>query len=302
MIICFAGTPGSGKTYEAVKKILDNLCMGRVVYTNIDGMDDPQCQEMIKCVCGLSDFGLSRHLKFLEHDQLEDFWNHIEPGCLVVLDEIQKVFSSREWQTEKNKLFGSWASTHRHHGFDVVLITQHIERIDSAVRALVEWTYVFRKVNFFGGAVQKKYICYSYAGDETRTAPLSKNVRTYNQVVFLCYKSYTGKDVKELGIMKHVNVLKHPVFFAIPLVLAFTIYMVFFKSSLGTGDLFGSGKALSNLDKAKKQVVGQKLFDMSPGADQAVAEHSPSILRQTTSAGRILFTNRLSLQNRQNVQ
>ena len=158
---------------------------------------------------------------------------------------------------------------------------------------------MFRKVNFFGGAVQKKYICYSYAGDETRTAPLSKNIRTYDQGVFLCYKSYTGKDVKELGIMKHVNVLKHPVFFAIPLVFAFTIYMVFFKSSLGTGDLFGSGKALSSLDKAKTQVAG---LGTPSDTDQAIADHSPSISRQTTAGGRVLFTNRLSVQGEQNVQ
>lgn len=244
MIIGFTGTPGSGKTYEAVKKITDNLQMGRVVYTNIDGMADPECLEMIKTYCGLSDLALCLQLHFLRDDQLADFWMHIKPGCLVVLDEIQKVFSSREWQTAKNNQFASWASTHRHNGFDVVLITQAVERIDSAVRALLEWTYVFRKVNFFGGAVQKKYLCYAYGGDDTSAQPLKKTVRTYDQKIFLCYKSYVAKDVKELGVMQHVNVLKHPVFFLIPIVLCATLYMIFSKSSIGTGDLFGSKQAM----------------------------------------------------------
>ena len=202
MIIGFAGTPGSGKTYEAVKKITDNLQMGRVVYTNIDGMSDPECLEMIKSYCGLSDLALCLQLHFLRDDQLADFWMHIKPGCLVVLDEVQKVFSSREWQTAKNNQFASWASTHRHNGFDVVLITQAVERIDSAVRA-------------------------------------------HEQAIFRCYKSYVAKDVKELGVMQHVNVLKHPVFFAIPIVLILTLYMIFSKSSIGTGDLFGSKQAMT---------------------------------------------------------
>jgi zona occludens toxin (predicted ATPase) len=285
MIIGFAGTPGSGKTYEAVQKILDNLQWGRVVYTNIDGISDPLCLEMIKSYCGLSDLALKKQLHVLADEQLADFWMHIQPGSLVVIDEVQKVFSSREWQTTKNNAFASWASTHRHNGFDVVLISQAVERIDSAVRALLEWTYVFRKVNFFGGAVQKKYLCYSYGGDDTSANPLKKSVRTYNPQVFLCYKSYVAKDVKELGIMQHVNVLKHPVFFAIPLVLCFTLYMLFAKSSIGTGDIFGSKAAMAAYNDRK---------DKQPAA---AVKGSPSAARlasitPTDRNGQVVFTNR----------
>ncbi len=246
MIIGYVGTPGSGKTYESVRTILDNLMKGRVVYTNVEGLENPVCREMIKNVCNLSDLAIERQLKIFEPDQLEDFWNHIQPRCMVVLDEIQKVFSSREWQTNKNKLFGFWASTHRHHGFDVILITQNPERIDSAVRSLFEWTYLFRKVNFFGGAVQKKYIQYSYAGDDTHGSPLAKKVKTYDPIIFRCYKSYVADDIEEQEIRKHVNVLKHPVFFAIPIVLGITFYMIFGKSSLSSGDLFGVEKIASS--------------------------------------------------------
>jgi len=292
MIIGFAGTPGSGKTYEAVTKILKNLMMGRVVYTNIDGMSDPECQEMIKSYCGLSDLAIFRQLRFLEPDQLEKFWMHLEPGCLVVLDEIHKVFSSREWQSEKNKQFGYWASTHRHSGFDVVLITQSMERVDAAVRSLLEWTYVFRKVNFFGGAVQKKYLCYSYGGDDTSGKPLQTGTRTYNPLVFLCYKSYVSKDVKELGFMQHVNILKHPVFLAIPVALAFTIYMVFFKSSLGTGDLFGTNKVMATYEQNTK-LMKTKEKPSVPLAKEQSAARSESI-KPTNRGGTVVFTNRKS--------
>ena len=284
MIIGFSGTPGSGKTYEAVQKILDNLVMGRTVFTNIDGLADPECLEMIKTCCGLSDLAITRQLHFLEDWQIPEFWMHIEPRCLVVLDEVQKVFSSREWQTSKNNQFASWASTHRHNGFDVVLITQAVERIDSAVRALLEWTYVFRKVNFFGSAVQKKYICYAYGGDDTSGPPLKKSVRTYDGSVFLCYKSYVAKDVKELGVMQHVNVLKHPVFFAIPLVLFFTLYMLFSKSSIGTGDLFGSKQAMTAYNQRKGNPVAT-----TPAKDQPKVLSS---IRPMDRGGVLVYTNR----------
>jgi zona occludens toxin (predicted ATPase) len=290
-IIGFCGTPGSGKTYEAVKKLIDNLLCGRVIYTNIEGVEDPICQEMIKSVTGLSDLALRKQLNILEPNQLDNFWNHISPGCIVILDEIQKVFGSREWQSEKNKMFGFWASTHRHHGYEVILITQNIERIDSAVRGLLEWTYVFRKVNFFGGAVQKKYICYSYGGDDTHGAPLAKNVRHYNDKIFLCYKSYVTKDVKELGLMKHVNVLKHPVFFAIPVVLLFTLYMIFAKSSLGTGDVFGAKKAMSRYENSKNEDK-PKVDIQSTAPGEVVTSRTPNITKIIDETGKTIFSNR----------
>lgn len=298
MIIGFAGTPGSGKTYEAVKKIIDNLMTGRVVYTNIEGLDDGECKEMIKAITGLSDLAIVRQLKVLEEDQLEEFWMHIEPGCLVVIDEVQKYFSSRDWQSEKNKIFGYWASTHRHNGFDVVLITQSVERVDTAVRSLFEWTYVFRKINFFGGAVQKKYMCYSYGGDDTRGPALAKSVRKYNDQIFLCYKSYVAKDVKELGIMQHVNVLKHPVFFAIPVVLFFTLYMIFGKSSFMSGDLFGHKAAMAKYENSEPKKGNEKTTTDNQ-ISESFSKNTPNI-QTTLRDGQILFTNRSKYTEKKN--
>lgn len=289
MIIGFAGTPGSGKSYEAVKKILDNLQMGRVVYTNIDGMFSPECLEAIKGVCDLSDLALIKQFHKFDQDQMSDFWMHVQPGSLIVLDEVQKVFSSREWQSEKNKEFASWASTHRHQGFDVVLISQQMERIDGAVRGLLEWTYVFRKINFFGGAVQKKYICYSYAGGDETGSPLAKSIRTYNPVIFVCYQSYTGRDVKELGIMKHVNVLKHPVFFAIPIVFAWGIYS-FFNSSLVTGDLFGVNKAKKTESVQAQKVKTNVLTGVSEEEKESMEEKKGYKMRMVN--GVMVYSNR----------
>lgn len=261
MIIGFVGTPGSGKTYEAVLKILENLKRGRIVYTNIRGLEDDKCREAIKLYCNLTDFSLTKLLKHLEDEEVPSFWMHIDPGCLVVIDEAQNFFNSREWQTQKNNEFARWASTHRHHGYDLVLITQAIERIDSAVRSLLEWCYVYRKVNFFGGLITNQYLCYSYNGEDTSGPPLKKEKRNYNKFIFICYKSYVASDIKEQNIMQHVNILKHPVFYALPLVFAFFVYMLFFKSSIATSDPFGSKAVLENFTKSQKGIASTEKKD-----------------------------------------
>jgi zona occludens toxin (predicted ATPase) len=244
MIYFFTGTPGSGKTYEAVKMIFDELRKGRRVYTNIDGMDNLDCQEKLRVMAGLDRFEFFERFHHFGYDRqvIMNFWEHCEKNSLVVIDEVQKFFSNRDWQKDENKKFGDWASTHRHDGFDLVMITQAAARVDSAVRDLVEWNYVFRKVNFFGSAVQRKYLCNIYADSETSGSPIKRDIRHYNSKVFSFYKSYVSDDIKEQSVLPSINVLKHPVFFAIPFVLGFCIYMIFWKSSFGSGDFLGVNK------------------------------------------------------------
>ena len=86
----------------------------------------------------------------------------------------------------------------------------------------------------------------AYAGEDTHGAPPSKKALTYDPRIFHCYKSYMTDDAVELEIQKHTNILKHPVIYAIPCVLALTIYM-FSQSSFVSGDLFGSEASMSHL-------------------------------------------------------
>lgn len=242
MITVYSGTPGAGKSYSAVKTIIDNLRLGRTIYTNVEGLDIPECKRMIQTVTGLDDYEIGTRLNFMSYHHVPEFWKHVKGGALIVLDELQKVFSNREWQTEKNKEFSSWASTHRHHGFDLIIITQSVERIDAAVRALVEWTYVFRKVNFFGSFVKNSFLCYSYAGDDCGGKPVCPpQRRVYDRRIFDCYNSYIAKDVKEVAYQKHANVLRHPIFYAIPLVTGLFIWQLS-HSSLVTGHFLGVKK------------------------------------------------------------
>lgn len=289
MIVFFVGTPGSGKSYEAVKKIIDNLKLGRTVCTNIDGMDLPESQEYIKSLLDMDDFTFRQRFRFLGKDQIRCFWKTekiinlkfmqdadseiwddvavetnelICPrGSLIVIDEVHKHFNARDWNIKDangvnaNRDLGDWASTHRHLGYDLVLITQDIDKVDKQVRTLTEWCYFFRKVNFFGSAIQKKYLCYSYSGDDHNGKPLAKNVRNYESKYFPAYQSYSASDAKEVGFMSHTNILKHPVFYAIPAVLCLCLYMFFYKSSFASGDLFGVSKVQHKYDNPVVQNI-----------------------------------------------
>lgn len=238
MILCYQGSPGSGKTYDAVNRVVENLKRGRVVYTNIDGLDDSLNREVIKVLTNLDDYEISQKLIFLSSDQIACFWKHAKAGSMVVIDEIHNWFNSRDWQSAKNREFASWASTHRHQGYDVIMITQNIQKVDSQVRSVVEFTYEYRKLNMFGPLFKNRYICYAYMGGEATGKPMGKNTRTYNQKIFAAYKSYITGDVKELGIQTQFNILKHPIFYSIPVVLILFLYF-FSKSSFARGDFLG---------------------------------------------------------------
>lgn len=257
MIICFEGTPGSGKSYEAVKKIIDNLKLGRIVYTNIDGLDNPLCREHIKSFADINDYQLSTQLIYLENWQALEFHKHISDKSLVVLDEVHKLYSNRNWQTDINKEFANWSSTHRKTGNDVILITQNLDKVDTHVRSLVEWTYRFKKLNMLGKLFRNGYKRHSYVEDDTSGKALDVTFYRYNPRYYPCYKSYTSEDIKELNIMEHTNLFKHPVFLILPIFLCLAIYLIFFKSSFATGDLFGSKKILQRADAVKTQAVSR---------------------------------------------
>lgn len=178
MISCYEGLPGAGKTYDAMRKLLDNLSQGRRILTNISGPDQEEKQEIIKHFLNLDDSQLKENLVSLQDHQVTEFWNHINPGDLIIIDEAQNFFNSRDWQKKENRAFGKWASEHRHQGVDLILITQNVERIESSVRSLIEFTYRYKKLNMFGNLVKK-----SISGFAITARPLTKSARKHVHMI-----------------------------------------------------------------------------------------------------------------------
>ncbi len=269
MITGFVGVPGSGKSYEAVKKVLETIKLGRKVYTNIEGLEKPECKIAIQGYCNVTDYQLEVCLNHLDENQAREFWLHCEPGSLILIDEVHKLFSNRNWASEENKGFTEWASTHRHEGFDVVLITQSLEKIDKHARSLIEYTFLFSKVNFLGSLVSKTYICYIYHGDEHIGKPMSKNKRTYDVDIFPCYNSYVADDVQEMGAIKTPNIFRHPIFWSIPIVFGIAVYF-FFHGSFFDGGIGAPTTTLAGIEptekKEGKKNAGKSLIDKFKGS------------------------------------
>lgn len=273
MIICYMGTPGAGKSYEAAIRILENLKRGRHVYAHLEGIQLKECQEIIRVYSDL--YGdLEDKLTYVPFDQLPTFFKDVEPGSFIVIDEIHKFVSNRDWQTQKNKDFADWCSTHRHIGCDVLIITQHLDKVDSHIRTLVEWTYRFRKINFFGSLVQNRYIEYVYPQDDVTGEALSHKTKTYNKKMFPMYKSYAGKDIKELKVVKSTNLFKHPVFYGLAAI--FVVFVVLlFRSPMIHGDLFGIKKQSKTIVQAKNVDGGKGGISYLGGGTPLVKEIEP---------------------------
>lgn len=116
MLYLITGLPGNGKTLytiDYVRKFAEKE--RRPVYYH-----------------GITD--LSDSLGWQEFENPEQ-WHELPQGSIIVIDECQKVFRPLPRAGNIPAHF-SELETHRHHGFDLFLITQHPHLIDTRVRRL----------------------------------------------------------------------------------------------------------------------------------------------------------------------
>lgn len=113
MLHLITGLPGNGKTLLATAKVPE-LFGDRDVY--VHGIPDLK-------------------LPWFNLDNPER-WYELPDGAVVVIDEAQKIFPVRP-STQPVPTKCSQFETHRHKGFDIVLITQDAKLLDVHVRRLV---------------------------------------------------------------------------------------------------------------------------------------------------------------------
>lgn len=257
MIVVHEGTPGSGKSYDAAVKIADELKRGRKVYTNIRGMGDDNKLGLLCFLVNKSVPEIRENLIFLDENKIQTVFDIATDGSLIVIDELQLFFSNRQWQTEGNKKFNAWCAYHRHRGMDLILISHSIERLDAQVRSMVEWTFRYRKINFLGSMFSNRFMIYVHPQDDINGQPLGKKYGTYKKQYFAIYESYVSKDVKELRFEKGKNVLKHPVFYALPVMLCLLLYVIFGRE----GTFLNKSKSVLGFSKPVQAAV---VKDASP--------------------------------------
>jgi zona occludens toxin len=119
MIYLITGLPGASKTLNTIKYVSEEkLFQNRpVFYYNIRELTLPW--------------------KELSKEEVKN-WYDLPEGSVIIIDECQEFFPAvTRKQGEEVPRIISQMNTHRHKGFDLILITQHPMLLDTAVRRVV---------------------------------------------------------------------------------------------------------------------------------------------------------------------
>lgn len=177
MITLITGTPGAGKTLFAVSELLPTYS-GRPLY--VDGIPElaiPHHQPEGKIEQGLNDVDGQHFAQWLPDD------------AVLVVDEAQRVWRPRA-SSAKVPPGVAALETHRHHGQDIILITQHPNLLDGNVRRLVGRHLHVRRIWGWHKAVVYEW---DAATDPSRVRSAhTKRAWSYPKRAYSLYKSATA--------------------------------------------------------------------------------------------------------------
>jgi zona occludens toxin (predicted ATPase) len=212
-IVFITGSPGAGKSYYAVKRIVEDLKKDtNLVVSNIDGLDRAKLSfylgKEVNNLWTLDEF-LATVLSFcnLHYDGNYrnafltilnvDYWKRFilpklfgELGyrkVIFYLDEFQSIIDEDTELTQLQKFFFDY---HRHLGLDFYIITQSIQRMNKAIRNLVEIELRLVSLRIFG--ISNMAVLKTIIGG----VPVKKTVIKYDPKIFALYRSALVEHMK----------------------------------------------------------------------------------------------------------
>lgn len=233
MIYAICGTPGSFKSCYAVENfVLPALRKGRKVFTNIEGLSAAH----ISAYYDLDPISVEENLQVLgrvydddgtyheDRDKIRKFYEDLPINALVIIDEAQNYFSSRDFKEQFSSDLIPWLTKHRHLGNDVVWITQNIESVDITFRRNTHLTYALRRAENLG----LKNAAFNYIFDraDLDRRHLARKMYRPDPTIFKLYSSYQEKSVEENR--KSYNVfMRSPFVWLAVVVFAYAAYVMF---------------------------------------------------------------------------
>jgi zona occludens toxin len=190
MITLITGAPGAGKT-AALVSLLSGMAPGRVIYC--DGIPDLTVAHQVL-------------------DNPNDWMASVPDGSAIVIDEVQRIWRPAGSGAKVPAAIEA-LETHRHHGLDFFLVTQHPNLVHSNVRRLVGRHIHLRDVGLLGR--------WWYEWPEStdpgrfRDAPIKKSYKL-PKAAFSLYKS-ASLHIKPIRSMPNI------VFVLAAAVLAFAV-------------------------------------------------------------------------------
>lgn len=229
-ITLVTGVPGSGKTLWAVWSLLKEIKAGRRVVAN-----------------GIK--GLAIDHELWDDDMVREWHKHCQPNDVIVIDEVQRIWppvsASVKATEDIEKLH-----VHRHYGVDIVVITQHPNRMNKTVRDLVGRHVHVRRL--FGGRRAMLYEWDSAHNPNSGLRDAVKHVWAYPKKVFELYTSAELHTKPKAVTPKALFVLP------IALIVAIALAWKGFKSVSGGFGVQEEAKAAGTAVAASSGAVSSK--------------------------------------------
>lgn len=120
-IMFITGKPGSGKSWTAVR-----CC--QVVTSNLS-----------------TEFDVKNHIAF-SPSKFVNAYNSIKTGQALIFDDAGVNYSSRDWQTQANKMFGKLLQIVRYKAIFIVFTAPDLSFLDSISKKLIHWWFETWKI------------------------------------------------------------------------------------------------------------------------------------------------------------
>lgn len=150
MIDLYTGTPGSGKSLHVAERVRIYLSMFKAPVI---------CNFAFKAkACNPRGYGSFFYVsnnrlnpEFLiafseRYKRAKKVKRLKEDSILLVIDEAQIIFNSRNWSKPDRLQWISFFSQHRKLGYHIILVAQYDEMLDKQIRPLIEYEHTHRKV------------------------------------------------------------------------------------------------------------------------------------------------------------
>lgn len=150
MISVYTGTPGTGKSLHVCDDIKAQLRRGNVI-ANFSFRDDLVSRKKgVFLEKPNSELAYPSFLyKYgLEHN-LDKHGNVIMGHTLIVIDECQNLFDSRQWNAPGRREWNEFIAQHRKYGYNIILITQNLNSLDKRIRANSEFEVLHRNMKHY---------------------------------------------------------------------------------------------------------------------------------------------------------
>lgn len=145
----YSGTPGSGKSLHIARRIYYQLRFNKNALANFK-INVSNIKKAKGTFIELEKDNINPN--FLREYSEEYFKTHTfkEDKILLVIDECQRYFNSRDWSVKGRDDWIMFFSNHRKYGYEIILIAQFDRMLDRQIRSLLEHEFIHRKVSNFG--------------------------------------------------------------------------------------------------------------------------------------------------------